>query len=211
MSRRKGWERGRKEVGRPRALRRILILSEDEKSSVHYLRAFPYDRTLVEIECVGTGLNTDSLMQEAIRRMKAARNHGAPCAEIWVVFDRDSFPQERFNRAFDLARNHAEIRPCWSNECFELWYLLHFDLRDTAVGREDLCREVGRLLGRRYDKADCAIHALLQDRQANALKNAKKLESQNYERGQPRGNPSTHVHHLVQRLLEFDPVRLDED
>ena len=57
----KAHTRGRK-TAQTRPLRRILILCEDTKSSRDYLAAFPHDRELVEIEFIGTGRNTDSLM-----------------------------------------------------------------------------------------------------------------------------------------------------
>ncbi len=65
------WNRGQKKPGN-RPLRRLLILCEDTKSSRDYLSQFPFDQAQVAIECVGTGMNTDSLMEEAIRRKKKA-------------------------------------------------------------------------------------------------------------------------------------------
>jgi hypothetical protein len=114
---------------------------------VLYLKKFRYDPTVVKVECFGTGMNTDSIMEEAIKRKKKAISEEATYEHIWVVFDRDSFPGDNFNRAFDLLRNHQhpEITACWSNECFELWYLLHFGFRQTAIGRADISVELSRL------------------------------------------------------------------
>ncbi len=208
MPQNKGKDRGRK-PRRARKVRRILILCEDSKSSRDYFASFPHDKDQVEIDCIGTGMNTDSLMENAIKRAKDAREAGSAYERVWVVFDRDSgpdgFPQVNFNRAFDLARSHNEITACWSNECFELWYLLHFQYRDTAIGRDELMERVSKLIGKKYDKADQSIHSLLANKLDTALKNANKLAFNNGENGDPRTNPSTLVHKLVEALLELDP------
>ena len=202
----KDWDRGKK-VRRPRAIRRILILCEDEKSSRDYFSSFPHDRNQVEIACVGTGMNTDSLMADAIRRKNAAIKNKAPYESIWVVFDKDSSSSQQFNRAFDLARSHNEITACWSNECFELWYLLHFCYQNTGIAREQIFARVGELLEKAYDKADPSVYATLMPHLERALQNAERLEFANAEQGTKTDNPSTRVHHLVKHLLSLDPDR----
>lgn len=191
-----------------RSLRRILILCEDEKSSVLYLKRFPVDKDIVQVEYVGTGLNTDGLMQEAIRRKKDAIRADSAYAEIWVVFDRDSFPQRNFDRAFDLASSHQEILACWSNECFELWYLLHFQYQNTGMARERIFDEVGKKIGYIYQKNDGNIFEVLKDKLPTALKNADKLYQHNSTHKSLRENPSTLVHKLVKMLMKLDPSEL---
>ena len=195
----------------PLSVRRILILCEDEKSSRDYLAKFPYDPKQVVIECVGTGMNTDSLMEQAIERAQAARRDGAPYESIWVVFDRDSFPLRNFNRTFDLARRHAEIVPCWSNECFELWYLLHFCYRDTGIGRNEIWKEVSLCLGEKYEKFDDAIFKKLSGKIDTALKNAGRLAYENGGGKDACRNPSTRVHELVKMLRDLDPATQQEE
>ena len=200
------WNRGSKPK-RTRALRRLLILCEDTKSSRLYLKKFRFDANQVQIECVGTGMNTDTLMEEAIRLKEAAETAKAPYEAVWVVFDKDDFPLQNFNRAFDLARAHANIWACWSNECFELWYLLHFCPRNTGIGRLDIWQEVSRHLGLKYDKASDEVFAKMKPKLEDALRNADRLAFQNAEMGQRRRNPSTYVHELVKVLLRFDPAK----
>lgn len=210
MPRNKGRDRGRK-PRRVRKARRILILCEDTKSSRDYFSRFPFDKDQVEIDCVGTGMNTDSLMENAIRRAKEARDAGAAYERVWVVLDKDSFELQNFNRAFDLAASHNEITPCWSNECFELWYLLHFHYRDTAIGRHELWPVISGLLETKYDKADETLHKTMEGKLETALQNAKKLAFENELNGTPRRNPSTHVHELVEALRKLDPAKQDCD
>jgi hypothetical protein len=171
------------------------------------LRQFPFDSNQVQIECVGTGTNTDSLMKEAIDRKKEAERAKTPHEQIWVVFDKDDFPMQNFNRTFDLARSHPTVRACWSNECFELWYLLHFCLRNTGIGRTEIWREISRHLEKRYDKADKNVFDRLRPKLQDALRNAARLAFQNAEMGQPRRNPSTSVHELIKMLRDHDPAK----
>jgi hypothetical protein len=206
MPRNNGRDKGRKRQ-RVRKARRILILCEDTKSSRDYFERFPHDKDQVEIDCIGTGMNTDSLMADAVKRAKAARDDGAPYERVWVVFDKDSFELQNFNRAFDLARAHHEITPCWSNECFELWYLLHFHYRDTAIGRHELTSVISGLLGNQYAKGDDTLHAVLAGKVETALKHGKQLAYKNELAGTPTRNPSTRVHELVDVLIKLNPSK----
>jgi hypothetical protein len=208
MPRNRGRDRGRKQP-QLRKIRRILILCEDTKSSRDYFAKFPHDKSQVEIDCVGTGMNTDSLMENAIQRAQTARRDGAPYERVWVVFDKDSFEQQNFNRAFDLARKHNEITPCWSNECFELWYLLHFHYRDTAIGRHEMWPAISQLLEEKYDKAEDGLYAKMTEKLETALKHARKLAYENEMNGTPTRNPSTRVHELVDALIKLDPKKQD--
>jgi len=126
-------------------------------------------------------------------------------AGIYCVFDRNSFPAERFNRALELASNNG-IEAIWSNECFEIWYLLHFCYRNTAVSRQELCKELSKKnrLNRRYDKADVSLFSELEASLYVAIKNAERLlEHFGKEHNPERDNPSTNVHILVKKLLEI--------
>lgn len=200
----RGRNKGRKKP-QPRKIRRILILCEDTKSSRDYFDRFPHDKNQVEIDCVGTGMNTDSLMENAIERAKEARAEGAQYERVWVVFDKDDFALRNFNRAIDLAKSFKEITPCWSNECFEVWYLLHFHYRDTGIGRKELWPLISKLLKEPYDKADDALHEKLSGQIDTAIKNAEKLMYENGLAGDITRNPSTRVHELVKALIKLDP------
>ncbi|HXP60354.1 MAG TPA: RloB family protein [Dongiaceae bacterium] len=200
------WHRGQKQPG-TRKVRRVLILCEDTKSSRFYLGQFPFDPGQVQIECVGTGMNTDSLMEEAIARKAKAEAGKAPYEQIWVVFDKDDFPLQNFNRAFDLAQAHPTIRACWSNECFEIWYLLHFCYRDTGVGRSEIWKLISGYLGKSYDKASDEIFAQLSPKIRDALRNAARLAYENRIMGQARRNPSTFAHELIKVLRDHDPAK----
>ena len=44
----------------------------------------------------------------------------------WVVFDKDNTQNQTFNESIDLARRNG-FQVAYSNQAFELWFLLHFD------------------------------------------------------------------------------------
>ena len=46
-------------------------------------------------------MNTDSLVEEAIRLKQSAATARQPYNEIWCVLDRDNFPPANYGRAFD--------------------------------------------------------------------------------------------------------------
>jgi len=121
-------------------------------------------------------------------------------AQVWCVFDRDSFPAERFNAALDLARRYG-IRVAYSNEAFELWYLLHFHYHNSATSRQNYGEMLTARLGRPYKKNDPHLYEELIDLQPNAIRNAQKLLDYYSPAHNPeRDNPSTTVHLLVQEL-----------
>jgi hypothetical protein len=189
--------------------RRVLILCEDTKSSRFYFQRFPIDQERFTVETVGTGMNTDTLVEEAIRRKSAAENNREPYSEVWAVMDRDDFPLANYQRAFELAKVHG-IRLAWSNEAFELWYLLHFNYCDTGISRSEYVKRLKSQLD--YDKSDPKIYHRVLGFQDAAIRNAKRLERHWRDLGEKfpeRQNPSTSVHKLVEflnELAELDSV-----
>jgi hypothetical protein len=202
----KPWER--KPPGRRPAAtqerRRVLIVCEDSKSACHYFESFKIDPKRAEVFPVGTGMNTDSLVEEAIRLKDMATQACQPCSEVWCVFDRDSFPLANYDRAFQLARANG-VKVAWANEAFEIWYLLHFNYHDTGISRDDYKAKL-KQCGLEYDKAGKTTYAQVKDRQPAAFKHARRLERHWNEMGErfpERQNPSTSVHKLVEFLNDL--------
>jgi hypothetical protein len=205
MPKNKPWEQssGRRPA-ETRERRRVLIVCEDTKSACHYFEAFKIDPKRAEVFPVGTGMNTDSLLEKAIKLSKQAKEADQPYSEVWCVFDRDSFPMNNYCRAFELARTKG-IKVAWANEAFEIWYLLHFNYHDTGISRDEYKTRL-KQCGIEYDKSDKSIYAKVKDLQENASKNARRLEKYWREMGErfpERQNPSTSVHKLVEFLNEL--------
>ena len=136
--------------------KRFIIVCEGEKTEPNYFRQFRVPKDVIEI--IGLGANTVAVVQRAIEEKQKY-----PGAEVWSVFDRDSFPAQNFNNALNLARQHS-IKIAYSNEAFEIWYLLHFYYHDTATSR-DLYKQMlsdRRRLGFEYTKNNPNMYHILE-------------------------------------------------
>jgi hypothetical protein len=198
---------GRKRTSRDRLIARIeplqtfLIVCEGERTEPNYFRAFrvPAD---VRVSIIGEGYNTLSLVRRAEELAKEQSYD-----QVWCVFDRDAFPPDAFNEALALARRRR-FHVAYSNEAFELWYLLHFHYYDTGITRGEYMTHLSNLLGRPYHKNDTQIYSMLLPRQPDAIRHAKHLLAQFYPPNPVRDNPSTTVHCLVEELNKFNPEAL---
>lgn len=175
---------------------RFLIVAEGKRTEPNYFRAFPVESARVVVK--GVGMNTLSLVTETVRIRDEFAKNDEHFDQVWAIFDRDSFSPASVNQAFALAKREG-IRVAFTNEAFELWYLLHFMYCDAALSREQYAQKLSAFLGRKYRKNDPEMFALLEQKLPTALRNARKLA-----RMKPgRDNPSTTVHLLVEELLRW--------
>ncbi|MEX2606255.1 MAG: RloB family protein [Kiritimatiellia bacterium] len=191
-----------------RQLRRYLIVAEDSKSGLDYLLSFPHNETLVQIVSEGGAGNTLDVVDKGIEMRDEAARKGTPFVHVYCVFDKDDFPKERYHNAVEKAKIRNDVTAIWSNECFELWYLLHFEFRQTGIGRVDLRRDVEKHLKEKYNKADKAIYDKLKNRRNVALANSRRLYSITCQ-FTPRPwmeNPCTNVHKLVEELIKLADI-----
>jgi len=182
---------------------RILIVCEGKKTEPNYFRSFR-----VTNDVYGEGIETIRVVEEAIRR----NDTDGPFTQIWCVFDRDDFPPDNFDNAIHMVRSREQegFRVAYSNEAFELWYLLHFEYLDSAVRRTHYIEKLDRLIGRQYKKGDPEIYALLQHRgnEQLALRFARRLREQNGPNTPcSQRCPETTVDLLVQVLREVQRQR----
>lgn len=204
MSRRRTpWQKsshsGRRIINRRNRREKILIVCEGKKTEPNYFKNFPVDKKVVKLNIHGTGRNTDSLVEEVLGLKEAAEKNGKPYNQIWCVFDKDSFSKQNFNRAIQLASAH-KIKIAYSNEAFEIWFLLHFDYFVDAASRRLYKSRLTRHLGYAYKKNNKDIYNELLDKQEIAIKNSKKLLFEYSEFNPAENNPSTTVHYLVKEL-----------
>ncbi|MFA7184289.1 MAG: RloB family protein, partial [Victivallales bacterium] len=182
-----------------------LIVCEGEKTEPNYFTSFSKElpKALVTVEIEGEGKNTLSLVESAKEMEKKSLKTSTPYDKVWVVFDCDSFKAKgRFDNAIKSAKA-AGLGCAWSNEAFELWYLLHFEYRNTAMSRANYKSSLSRHLGETYKKNDPDMYGKLITHQVDAVKNSELLLMTH--RGMPasRSNPATTVHLLVNELNEY--------
>lgn len=193
----------------------ILIVCEDSKSSVFYLKKKARSKGLNPEEVVVNG-DSDSAPISVVnfaldiknRQKKQARKNGTLAyKDIYCVMDVDDHPSLR--EAIIKARDNGMI-PIISNESFELWYLLHFITYSTAhKDRAELNRELSVFLGKQYDKGDDTMFDLIKQKggvESNAIALAYRLDSaakNESDDRDPLRNPSTEVYILIERINNF--------
>lgn len=203
----------------------ILIVCEGEETEPNYFNALKENLPkgileVCELKIIGTGRNTESLIKKALQlRIEWEEESRRTIDKLWVVFDRDSFTPTSFNSAINNCKTKKkDVDAAWSNEAFELWYLLHFHYYNTGISRADYQRMIesnfvnSGLKKYKYKKNSTEMYALLQKygNQDNAIRNAKKLEetylgSKDYA----NQNPCTLVYKLIQELENLK-VKSDE-
>ena len=192
----------RKSRNRGKPPKSFLIVCEGEKTEPNYFRSFKLHSAAVKV--VGCGMNTRSLVEKALEIKKKAEDNDERFDQVWCVFDRDSFSLQNFNTAFDIA-GRKNIKIAYSNEAFELWYLLHFHYFDTGISRDGYKKKLSKLLSEPYKKNSTEMYRKLLDKQIHALRNAENL-LKTYNPSNPgENNPSTTVHRLVAELNKFLP------
>lgn len=185
----------------------FLIVTEGEKTEPNYFKGLikQLPEHLVEVEIIGEGANTISVVEAAIdkRKEKEQQVLQPKYDEVWTVFDRDDFPAKRFNGAIQLATSE-DIKLAYSNEAFELWYILHFQYLDAAISRSRYIKILKDILGN-YQKNDTQMYQVLQKKgdEARAIKWAEMLYKELYVDNPAEEKPTTLVHLLVSRLNEF--------
>ena len=188
----------KRRVNRFRPRQKILIICEGEKTEPNYFKKFKIRPEFV-VKVEGFGMNTVSLVKEAMRLAKESNYD-----QIWCVFDKDDFSTNNFNNALTLAKKNKN-QVAYSNEAFELWYLLHFSYVDTGIPRGSYQRRLSaqRCLGHPYKKNSEAIFDELYTKQKDAIRNAKRLLGEYQPNNPAKDNPSTTVHLLVEQLNQL--------
>lgn len=212
--------------------RYFLIVCEGEETEPNYFNSIaaqlPKDM-VNRITVKGVGKNTLHLIEDAKAEIAKRRAAGLPdYYYVWLVFDRDEFPADHFNRTIEEAaaidewnaklplksRRSEHWRCAWSNEAFELWYVLHFrEQLGGAVSRaqyqkmlEEDIRAHTDEKGFIYKKNDPQMFARLKSYTAEAVRRAERALARQLEsKGKAYAdmNPATRVHELVNLLMAY--------
>ena len=200
----------------------ILIICEGEKTEPYYFESFPISN--INVKTIGTGRNTESLVDEAIRKWIEFSQENEFYEKLWCVFDRDSFIQSSYDGAFKKATDEEKrlnrryrkkvgreikISIAYTNEAFELWYLLHNDYIDSPLSRSQYEKMLSQRMGKKYKKNDPAIYQFFEELSKStnmhkgqnfAIRNAQRLRDTNTNGLRRNINPSTKVDLLVSEL-----------
>ncbi len=143
------------------------------------------------------------VIEYAIKCQISQKDHD----QVWCVFDVDDFLRQNeklFVESLLKAKDH-NIKIAYSNRCFELWFMLHFELIETAISAQDYQKKLKvffKKIGVEYKKNSENLFEKLFDLQSNAITRAKKISKKN----DLKINPSTAVFQLVEELRKFLPI-----
>lgn len=173
----------------------ILIICEGEKTEPMYFQSFEVYSATVKV--LGIGRNTDSLVKYALQFKD-------DYDVIWCVFDKDSFSDQQFNNACQIAENNG-MKVAYSNQSFELWYILHFNFLQSQLDRKQYIQSLNAIFKKQfkkeYKKNSTDTYKLLLFYQATAIANAKRLsKSYTFNSTPAQRFPSSYVYELVEQL-----------
>lgn len=193
-------ENRKQNTRKPRKVLRIY--TEGEKTEPNYFNSIKDELRIneIDIRVHGCGDHTLSLVEGVVERKNEEVDNNGFETEWWVVFDKDD--HDHFNESIELAQKN-NINVAYSNECFELWFILHFEYLNTAIGRKSYPKKLTKLLGRKYEKNDSDIYGIIKDMESVAIRYAKKLENFHNDtdiQSKEKRDPSTLVFKLVERL-----------
>ncbi len=187
----------------------MYIISEGTKTEPNYIHGFAAainakycgfssgPRVLVR----GTGKNTKGLLKYARKQVEKE----FPQAEtVWLMYDKDDFPLDNFDNTQHSAEGKKErrqYRVAWSNECIELWFVLHFQELTVNNGREQYQEILRQKCG--YEKNLKNLYELLRDKTDIAIQRAKRQYEAYTDEPPSKRCPATRVYELVEELQNY--------
>ncbi|HAU86320.1 MAG TPA: hypothetical protein DCW90_12740 [Lachnospiraceae bacterium] len=161
----------------------------------------------------GTGRNTESLVNSIDDFLSFGddlqKEVNIPYGKIFAIFDKDSFKKGQFNNAIFLAQKKG-YHVLWSNECIELWFLLHFMPLKSNITREEYFNKLGNILNHTYEKNDDHFAMLnTPDNLKKAVYSAEQLYKEfQYEGSFAKMAPCTTVFQLIYELESYLGIKL---
>ena len=190
-----------------------LIVTEGEKTEPLYFEQIKqiinnaYGNK-IQIKVEGEGKNTLQLFEAAIRM---AKNDPNGFSHVWIVFDTDDFRPEDINRTAELCEqkssDNCQYHAIWSNQCIELWYLLHFGFYQSDIHRKEYYPKLSRHLTEdghgEYAKNRSDMYEILRSKMDTAVKNARRLNELNSGKLPSNSAPGTKVYEIIEKLKAY--------
>lgn len=190
-----------------------LIVTEGTKTEPQYFEALKSAinsvyQEKIHLDIRGEGDNTLSLLEKARKR---AQDNANTYKHVWIVYDTDDFPAERINKTVtecaELSTEETTYHPIWSNQCIELWYLLHFSYMHSDIYRAEYWPKLNNCLSDigagKYEKGRADMYKVLRPYLDKAIANARKLDASNNGRQPTQAAPGTKVYELIEKLRPY--------
>src|SRR5690606_34321653 len=118
-----------------------------------YFNSFPI--TTAKVNSYGLGASKTALVNMIIKDLQI--NPRENDEDIWCVFDMDvhyanvANQKQDFNNAIKIA-NSNNIQVAYSNDCFELWFVLHYQNISAQLHRGNYYKILDHLWSCNYAK-----------------------------------------------------------
>lgn len=214
----------KKRLARQDYAKLYLILTEGTKTEPYYFEGFKkavescHPEILVEI--IGVGKATTKLLEFADEFIEEFSVHNA---ELWLVTDKDDFQADHFNKLVSECLRRDKVKflgnwwhAAWSNECFELWFVLHFSFYQAAATRTEYYKILKEQFRKHrlgsWKKNDPEIFRIMtcKGNPRLAIHYAKKLHKEKQGQIPSSVRPCTTVYALVEELARYLPADLKQ-
>ena len=188
----------------------ILIVAEGQTETL-YFESFPV--LTLTVKTVNLKGQSKSKLIEATENI--VNNSDEIFDIVWCVFDMDIRQGKKEFSDFDNAIESGvtkDYKIAYSNDCFEVWFYLHYYFSDQKNHRTFYYKQLGSLWncnyekdGKKYDfclKTYSLLESDLNASQEKAIERAKKLLDNQKDLTFHEQNPVTLVHELVKFLNE---------
>ncbi len=190
-----------------------LIVTEGEKTEPYYFKRIKEIinqtyRERVQLQIEGKGENTVQLFHTAKRLAESNPNR---FQHVWVVYDTDDFKAEDINivpkKCEEASTQECTYHAIWSNQCVELWYLLHFGFYHSDINRDAYFPKLTNYLNKMgagpYKKNREDMYDVLQLKMKDAIHNAKALDRENDGKTPAASAPGTKIFELIDKLKPY--------
>lgn len=162
----------------------------------------------IHLDVSGEGDNTIILFGRA---KLLAGNISNVYKHVWIVYDTDDFPADHIDRVLQLCvENSTEetmFHAIWSNQCIELWFLLHFSFMQSDIHRTEywpkLTEHLKQIGAGEYMKNRKDMYQILYPYMEYAIGNAKRLNALNEGKLPSKTAPGTKVYELIEVLKPY--------
>lgn len=190
-----------------------LIVTEGTNTEPAYFEAIKniinekyYNKIKLDIH--GKANNTINLFGKALNIVKESPNI---YKHVWIVYDTDDFPAEHVDKVVELCnKNNTDettYHAIWSNQCIELWFLLHFSYMQSDIHRDEYKEKLtGYLLSigeGEYTKNRDDMYKILLPYIDTAIAYAKKLDKINELKPPSMSAPGTKIYELIEILKPY--------
>lgn len=190
-----------------------LIVTEGIETEPQYFKSIKdiinrHHRDRIQLAICGEGDNTLGLFEKAKKRAEQNPNG---YKHVWVVYDTDEFPADHINRTAELCRqkstSETQYHAIWSNQCIELWYLLHFSFLQSDLHRSEywpkLTEQLVKIGAGPYVKKRSDMYQILEPYLETGIVNAKRLDQINKGKTPAAAAPGTKVYELLEILKPY--------